>query len=171
MHMPIKGTSGDICIEMISSVSPLAMCTGVQLSKTETPRVNLRLEIKGSQAKQLKSVPCGQILQGKDYGRSKEELHPAWMKDRDHIFLILRPRKPLEWNYMVTERFFMVQRKEGHQIIVLPVNFPETLALESIMAKRDSHAQGRALGQAKCGLKARQSKTIGQKKPGRTASI
>ena len=49
----------------------------------------MRQEIDGSQAKQLESVPCGQILQDKDYGRSKEELRPALIKAKDHIYFIL----------------------------------------------------------------------------------
>ena len=55
--------------------------------------------------------------------------------------------------------------KGGTRTIVGPVNFPETLALESILAKRCVCTQGRALSRAKCGLKARQSKMIGQRKP------
>ena len=58
-------------------------------------------------------------------------------------------------NYTFAERFLRGQRKEGHQTIVHPVNFPETLAVESILVKRCTLTQGRALGQAKCGLKAR----------------
>lgn len=46
------------------------------------------------------------------------------------------------------------QRREGRQIIIHPVNIPETLALESSWLK-DGHTLGRALGQAKCGLEAR----------------
>ena len=40
-----------------------------------------------------RSVSCGEILQDKDYGRGKEELHPAWIKDREHVFLILEFRE------------------------------------------------------------------------------
>ena len=32
-------------------------------------------------------------LEDKDYSRSKEELHPAWIKDRDHLFLILEVKE------------------------------------------------------------------------------
>ena len=41
----------------------------------------------GPLAEQLKSVPCGQSTQ--DSVRGREELSPAQIKDRDHIFLIL----------------------------------------------------------------------------------
>lgn len=44
-------------------------------------------------AEQSESVSCGEILQDKDYGRGKEELHPAWIKDREHVFLILEFRE------------------------------------------------------------------------------
>ena len=55
----------------------------------------LRHEIDGPQAEQLEPVPCGQILQDKDNGRSKEELSPAWMKDKETMyFSFLRSRRP-----------------------------------------------------------------------------
>ena len=41
----------------------------------------LRQKIDWSQAEQLETAPCGQMLQDKDYGRSKEKLSPAWIKD------------------------------------------------------------------------------------------
>ena len=55
----------------------------------------VRQEIDGPQAEQLESVPCGQILQDKDCGRSKEGLSPAPVKNKETTyFSILRPRKP-----------------------------------------------------------------------------
>ena len=52
-------------------------------------------EIDGSQAEQLKFVPCGQIFQDKDYGRNKEELGPAWIKDKETTyFSFLRSMRP-----------------------------------------------------------------------------
>lgn len=59
--------------------------------------------------------------------------------------------------------------KGGAQTTVHPVNPPEALELESILAKRCPSTQGRALRQDKCGPKARRSKAIGQRKPGRRA--
>ena len=57
----------------------------------------MRQEIDGSQAEQLESVPCGQTLQDKDNGRSKEELSPAWIKDKETTyFSFLRSRRPPE---------------------------------------------------------------------------
>ena len=57
--------------------------------------IHSRQELDGSQAEQLESVPCGQILQDKDYGRSKEELRPAWIKDKETTyFSFLRSRRP-----------------------------------------------------------------------------
>lgn len=53
----------------------------------------MRWEIDGFQAKQLESVHCGQILQHKGYGRSKEELRLAWIKDRNHLVLILEVKE------------------------------------------------------------------------------
>ena len=59
--------------------------------------VQLRQEIDGSQAEQLQCVLFAQILQDKDYGRSKEELHPAWIKDKETTyFSFLRSRRPPE---------------------------------------------------------------------------
>ena len=37
--------------------------------------------------------PVDQILQDKAYGRSKGELPLAWIKDRDHLFLILEVKE------------------------------------------------------------------------------
>ena len=51
----------------------------------------------GSQAEQPESVPRGQILHDKDDGRSKEELCPSWIKDKDTIyFSFFRSRSPPE---------------------------------------------------------------------------
>ena len=55
----------------------------------------MKQEIDGPQAEQLESVPCGQILQDKDDGRSKEELSPAWIKDKETTyFSFSRSRRP-----------------------------------------------------------------------------
>lgn len=81
----------------------------------------------------------------------------------------MRSKRPP--NYTCTERFLRGQRREGHQNIVHLVNFLETLALESILAKRCVRTQGKALSQAKYGLKDRWSKMIGQRKPRRTALV
>lgn len=56
----------------------------------------------------------------------------------------------------------------GCPTIIHPVNFPEALALESILAKRCVCTQGRALSQAKYGLRARQSKMIWPKETRKT---
>ena len=50
--------------------------------------VLMRQVIDGPQAEQLESVSCGQILQDKAKGRSPEELHPAWVKDKPHILTL-----------------------------------------------------------------------------------
>lgn len=72
----------------------------------------MRQEIDGSQAEQLESVPCGQTLQDKDNGRSKEELSPAWIKDKETTyFSFLRSRRPPELT--CTERFLGGQRRDG----------------------------------------------------------
>lgn len=47
------------------------------------------------------------------------------------------------------------QSREGNQITVILVNFPDTLVVESILAKRCTHTQQRALSQARWGLKVR----------------
>ena len=49
----------------------------------------LRQEIDGPQAEQLEFVPCGQILQDE----AEEELSLPQIKDRDHIFLILKVKE------------------------------------------------------------------------------
>ena len=51
-------------------------------------------------------------------------------------------------NYTCTERFPRDQKREGHQTIAHPGNFPETLVLESILAKRyKSKGEGPESGQ------------------------
>lgn len=98
----------------------------------------MRQEIDGSLAEQLESVHCGQILQDKDYGRRKEELSPTWIKDKEAgYFSFLRSKKPPELH--MHRKVPGDQRREGHQTILLLVNFPETLALESILSKRCTH--------------------------------
>lgn len=42
-----------------------------------TKVLEVRLEIEGPQAEQLKTAPCGQTLQDKGDDRSEEELRPA----------------------------------------------------------------------------------------------
>ena len=42
----------------------------------------MRQETDGSQAVQLETFPCGQILQDKNDGKSKEELSPALVRDK-----------------------------------------------------------------------------------------
>ena len=76
------------------------------------PLKNIRVkqEIDGSQAEQLESVPCGQILQDKDYGRSKNELCSAWIKDKKNIyFSFLRSRRPPELH--MPRKFSQVSEK------------------------------------------------------------
>ena len=50
----------------------------------------MRQEIPGPQADQLEVVSCGQILQN---SRREEKLSPAHIKDRGHIFLILKVKE------------------------------------------------------------------------------
>ena len=64
----------------------------------------------GSQNEQLKSVSCEQIFQDKHSSRSKEELHPAWIKDRSHPFLILEVKETLELH---TQRKFPQGSEKG----------------------------------------------------------
>ena len=45
----------------------------------------------GSQAEQLESVPCGQILQYEDNSKREEKLSPVQI--RDHVFLILEVKE------------------------------------------------------------------------------
>ena len=57
-------------------------------------------------------------------------------------------------NYTCAEQFLRSREGRGHQAIM----GPESLALESILPKRFMYTQGRALGQARYGLKARQTR-------------
>ena len=52
--------------------------------------VVVRQEISGPQADQLEVTSCGQILQN---SRKEEKLSPAYIKDRGHIFLILKVKE------------------------------------------------------------------------------
>lgn len=72
----------------------------------------------------------------------------------NHIFHILEVKE-------TSRKFFKCQTREGHQTIVPPFNLPETLEVESILAKKCVSTQG-TLSQVKYGLNARpQSKTTG----------
>ena len=50
--------------------------------------VLMKQVIDGPQAEQLGSLSCGQVLQDRAKGRSTEELHPAWVKDKPHILIL-----------------------------------------------------------------------------------
>ena len=79
-------------------------------------------------------------------------------RQRDHIFLILQ----------VKETFPTTHAQKGRSvthIVVGDVNLPTGLTARIHL--RDAHAQGRSLRKTKCGLRARQSKMTGQRKPGR----
>ena len=94
----------------------------------------LRQEIDKAQAEQLESVPCGQILQDNDNGRSKEERSPTWIKDKETIYVsFLESRRLL--NYTCTERFLRSQSREQALNHNTSCQHPKTLALESILAK------------------------------------
>lgn len=60
---------------------------------SKTLEILVRQKKDGSQSEQLESVPCEQMLQDKGSDRSKEELCPAWMKDRGHTFLMLEVKE------------------------------------------------------------------------------
>ena len=109
--------------------------------------------------------PVNRYFKKKIYSRGKQKLCPAWIKERDY-FSFLRSKRPLEQDYTFAESFLRGQRRKEHQTIIAhPVNFPETLAAESILGGTCGCAQRRAVSQAKCGPKARRSKMIGQRKP------
>ena len=86
------------------------------------------------------------------------------------MFLILEVKETSQTTH-VQKGSSGVREGRGHQTIIGSVNFSETLALESILAKRCTCTQGRALSQAKYGLKARQRKTTGHKGIQETATI
>ena len=53
------------------------LCARVTAHTLQTKVLEVRLEIEGPQAEQLKTAPCGQTLQDKVDDRSEEELSPA----------------------------------------------------------------------------------------------
>ena len=64
-------------------------------SKSQTIFLTLRQEIDEPQAEQLELVACGQILQDQDNSRSREELSPAQIKDKETTYTSFsRSRKP-----------------------------------------------------------------------------
>ena len=86
--------------------NPLCLKTGQQLALQSSPVLILRgisrrwpsptgeTEIRGGlQAEQLELVPCGQILQDEDKSKREEKLSPAQIKERDHVFLILKVKE------------------------------------------------------------------------------
>ena len=58
----------------------------------------------------------------------------CYLDKRDHIFLILEVKTPESTH--AQKGSSGVREGRGHQIIVPPVTFPETLMLKSILAKR-----------------------------------
>lgn len=118
------------------------------------PPIVLRQEIDESRAEQLESVPCGQTLQNKDYGRSKDKLSPAWIKEKQvTYFSFLGSKRPSELH--MYRKVLRGQRREGAPAHRTSCQLPRDLVLESILAKRCTRTQTRALSQAKYGLKAR----------------
>ena len=48
--------------------------------------MGLRQEIEGSQGEQLESVPCGQISQDEEDSRSREELSPVQIREKETTY-------------------------------------------------------------------------------------
>lgn len=65
-----------------------------------TKVLEVRLEIEGPQAEQLKTAPCGQTLQDKGDDRSEEELRPAWIKDKETMYFSFSKSRRLPWLFM-----------------------------------------------------------------------
>jgi hypothetical protein len=120
------------------------------LSVRETFLLHLRQKIDGAQAEQLSPVDRAESCLDK--------------RLRHHRFLILEVNE-LSQTTRAQKGSSEVREGRGLQTIICSVNFPETLALESILAKRCVCAWLAVLNQTKCGLRARQSKMIGQGKP------
>ena len=81
-------------------------------------------------------------------------------KDKMTIFIIFEVRETSPTGH-VQKGSLGVKKGMGHYFIICAVNLPETLMLESILAKRCACILGRALGQIWYG---KESKMIGQRK-------
>ena len=106
----------------------------------------MRQEIDGPQAEQLESVPCGQTLQDEDNSRSREELRPAWIRDKETTyFLFLRSRRPPRLH--VCRKAPRGQKGRGHHPIIGGVNLPIGLCTRiHILVKRCARMSRRDLG-------------------------
>ena len=105
-----------------------------------------------------------QIFQDKDNGRSKEELSPAWRENKETTyFSFLRSRRsPRLHKDFCAKRLLRGQRTQGtpdHNMF-----FPETLALESILAKSCACTR-RPWGRPNNGLRARQARWLAKELP------
>ena len=81
-------------------------------------------------------------------------MSPAWIKDKETIyFSFLRSRRPPHLHRC--RKVPQGSEKGGALTTIYPGNFPETLVLESILAKRCTYTEGRDLRQVKLRLKTR----------------
>ena len=68
--------------------------------------MGLRQEIEGSQGEQLESVPCGQISQDEEDSRSREELSPVQIREKETTyFSFSRSRRPSQLHKLRNARW------------------------------------------------------------------
>ena len=94
----------------------------------------------------------------KKTNKTKKELHPAWIKDRDHLFLLLEVKETSGATHS-QKHSSAVRERRG------------TSHRASCQLPRDPAAKIHLVGGALSQAKARRSKMTGQRKPGRTAPI
>lgn len=90
--------------------------------------------------------PCLSLtFQGKVNGRSREELSSVAVKRYvDHTSHSWGQEDLPDCTW--TEKFLRFKKGEGHHPIISAVNLPETILLQSTLAKRCACISGRALG-------------------------
>ena len=116
---------------------------------------------RGRWAPQSKAIGDSFSIDGNSKTRTAGQLREAAGPCSDHIFLEVRR---LPWPYM-SNKGSLEARGEFCQGMF----YPDTLLVESILAKRCVHTQGWILRYTKHGLWTRQIKLIGQRKTGEKA--
>lgn len=101
-----------------------------------------------------------------EQGGAESCLAKRW---RDHTFLLLKVKETSQTTH-VQKGSSGVREGRGHPTIILPVNLPETLVLESSVAKRCTHTH-RDPEAGQTWTQARQSQMTSQRNPRKTVPI
>ena len=121
-------------------------------SHKQSSMVDVRQETDGPQTEQLE-------------GRGAESCPDERSKTTDSSSS--KSRRPSQ--LYLCRRDPQSSKGRGHHLTVSDISYPQASSLEAILAKRCVQTRGRTLRYTNYGLRTRQSKMTGQKKPGKNA--